>query len=80
MGDSSHYDQCKRDVLRYADGLLEATKKKRGRLNPSAISGLIDSYLNQPAFYVDWRDELHRIGMEHCGQTDDGDPLPDQGG
>lgn len=62
----SHYDRCRALVLGHADELIEAIKA--GRLNAAAFEGLMCSYLDHPAFWPDWREQLLALALQrHTG-------------
>ena len=56
----THYEICAEQVAEHASHL--ARQVRGGELNASAFEGLIDSYLDQPA-YCDCRVRLKEIAM-----------------
>lgn len=58
----SYFNQCKRSVLNFADGLADAVRA--GRMHASAVEGRIESFLDQPAYYPEWRQVLFNLAME----------------
>lgn len=64
---NTHADRCVADVLGKADELKRAID--RG-LNPEACEGILSAYVEQPAFYPQWRGRLIDIAMVHIfGKT-----------
>lgn len=58
----THFDQSKAAALDYADAL--ADRITAGKLNASAISSLLRSYVDSAAFYPQWREELFACAYE----------------
>ena len=52
----SHRTRCIRAIEGYADDLVERVEEDRAEI-------LIKSFLEQPAFWPEWRRELLDIGM-----------------
>ncbi len=60
---SEHFKRCKANVLRKARDLADAIN--RGRMNYDAAEWIIESYLNQPAYYPSHRDRLQKIAEDY---------------
>ncbi len=65
---NDHWRGCLESIMTRADALWDAVKA--GKLNESAVDGLLRSHLDQPAFYPEWKDDLHRRAMERGGVFD----------
>nr|WP_278422965.1 hypothetical protein [Brucella anthropi]DAM62859.1 MAG TPA: hypothetical protein [Caudoviricetes sp.] len=63
---SNHYNACLQSVLNYANSLGDAVRKKR--LNASACERLIRSFLDQPAYYPEWRRQLLEEALKEIGE------------
>ncbi len=59
---SGHLDTCRARVCAYAQELQDAAMA--GRLNESAIEGLVRSFLEQPTYWPEQREALLREAME----------------
>jgi hypothetical protein len=72
----SHWERCVVHVRDYARSLADS------KVNASAVEGLLQSFLDAPAFYADWRSNLLRFGINvferrRAGrEIDDGRPAP----
>jgi hypothetical protein len=59
---ATHWDKCRADVLGHADHLI--SRIRAGKLNAGAFENLMRGYLEQPAFYAEWRRELFALAFE----------------
>jgi hypothetical protein len=59
---TTHWDQCLAQAMAHADHLFERVKK--GEINGSAVHNLMRGFLDQPAFYPEWRLELLRLSAK----------------
>lgn len=57
----SHSERVRQNLARYAMFLAQSIKK--GKLNASAFDGLIDSFLNQPAYSMCHRRDLLKFAQ-----------------
>lgn len=53
---NQHWDRCLAQAVAHADHLYAAVR--RGELNASAIYNLMHGFLDQPAYYPEWRAKL----------------------
>lgn len=53
---NQHWDACLAQARAHADHLMAAVSK--GELNASAVHNLMRGFLDQPAYYPEWRSQL----------------------
>lgn len=58
----SFYEKCLTDVYSYTDALVTAIKSKK--MSEGRFDGIMQSYLEAPAFYPEWRKLLLQLCIE----------------